>query len=96
VAKENVTPPYVQIAGWLELRCPTADGVDKIREALLAGLAAGEDRIKMQYIGAPKYRIVLTAPDYKSAEEEMKEITANVITMVKESGGEGSFHREDK
>jgi translation initiation factor 2 subunit 1 len=50
----------------------------------------------MQYIGAPKYRIVLTAPDYKSAEEEMKVITANVIAMVKESGGEGSFHREDK
>ena len=96
VAKENVTPPYVQISGYLELRCPTADGVDRIREALLAGQAAGEDRIKIQYIGAPKYRIVLTAPDYKTAEEEMKEITTNVISMVKESGGEGSLHREDK
>ncbi|MGD0817991.1 MAG: translation initiation factor IF-2 subunit alpha [Methanomassiliicoccales archaeon] len=96
VAKENVTPPYVQISGYLELRCPSADGVDKIREALLAGMAAGEDRIKIQYIGAPKYRIVLTAPDYKSAEEEMKVITANVIAIVKESGGEGTFHREVK
>jgi translation initiation factor 2 subunit 1 len=86
----------VQISGYLELRSPAADGVDKIREALLVGMAAGEDRIKMQYIGAPKYRIVLTAPDYKSAEEEMKVITNDVISRVKESGGEGSFHREDK
>ena len=96
VAKENVTPPYVQISGYLELRSPAADGVDRIREALLAGMTAGEERIKMQYIGAPKYRIVLTAPDYKTAEEEMKVITNDVISRVKESGGEGSFHREDK
>ena len=42
VAKENVTPPYVQDL-WLSgtQNVPTADGVDKIREALLAGMAAG-------------------------------------------------------
>jgi len=96
VAKENVTPPYVQISGYLELRSPAPDGVDRIREALLAGKASGEERIKMQYIGAPKYRIVLSAPDYKTAEEEMKVITTDIITRVKDSGGEGSFHREDK
>lgn len=33
VAKENVTPPHVQIDGYLEMTCPAPDGVDRIRDA---------------------------------------------------------------
>jgi translation initiation factor 2 subunit 1 len=96
VARENVTPPYVQISGIIELKCPKPDGVDMIRSALLKGLEPAKDRAKIQYVGAPRYRIVISAPDYKTAEEELKEITSQIIESIKTDGGEGDFHRDAK
>ncbi|MCG7843969.1 MAG: translation initiation factor IF-2 subunit alpha, partial [Methanomassiliicoccales archaeon] len=96
VAKENVTPPFVQISGFLELRSPAADGVDRIKAALKKGQESAEEEMEIQYIGAPRYRLVMTAPDYKTAEEALKVVTNLVIAEIKESGGDGSFHRESK
>ena len=96
VAKENVTPPFVQISGILELRSPAPDGVELVKIALKKGLEAAEEELDIQYVGAPRYRLVMTAPDYKTAEEAMKMVTNLVISELKESGGDGSFHRENK
>ncbi len=96
VARENVTPPFVQISGIVELKCPTPDGVDSIRKALLSGVDEVDERVSVQYIGAPRYRVVLSAPDYKSAEEDIRAVTNKMIATVKELGGEGTFHRELK
>ena len=95
VAKENVTPPHVQIDGYLEMTCPAPDGVDRIREALMSGEASSK-QAKIQYIGAPRYRVVVMAPDYKIAEEELKNVTAAVIEKIQECGGKAAFHREGK
>ncbi len=96
VAKENVTPPFVQISGFLELRSPAPDGVDIIKSILKKGRESADEDLEIQYIGAPRYRLVMTAPDYKTAEEAMKLVTTLIITEIKESGGDGSFHRESK
>jgi len=95
VAKENVTPPFVQIAGILELRSPAPDGVERVKTALKKGKESEED-LEIQYIGAPRYRLVMSAPDYKTAEEALKAVTGLIIDDIKESGGDGSFHRDAK
>jgi translation initiation factor 2 subunit 1 len=94
VAKENVTPPFVQISGYLELRCPLPDGIEKIKEALLAGMEGRSEWLTVQYIGAPRYRVVVTAADYKTAEDELKEATNDMLNKIKDCGGEGAFNRE--
>lgn len=96
VAKENVTPSYVQIDGLLEMTCPMPDGVDRIRDALSAGMVSTREQVKIQYIGAPKYRVVVAAPDYKTAEEEMKAVTTDIIAKMQACGGKASFHREGR
>ncbi len=96
VAKENVMPSTVQIDGYLEMTCPLPDGVDHIRDALLAGTAIATEQIKIQYIGAPRYRIVVNSADYKTAEEEMKNITTHIIENMESCGGTASFRRESK
>ncbi|NYT12750.1 MAG: translation initiation factor IF-2 subunit alpha [Methanomassiliicoccales archaeon] len=96
VAEENVTPPYVQIDGYLELTCPASNGVEILRNALIAGIDQSEEEVSIQYIGAPRYRLVINAPDYKIAEEELKVITNRIISEVQNGGGEASFHRESK
>lgn len=96
VARENVTPPFVQISGILELKCPASDGVDSIKKAILKGMAQAEEKVKVQYVGAPRYRVVISAPDYKTAEEDLRQVTDIMVEEIKECGGEGAFHRDAK
>ncbi len=95
VAQENVTPPFVNINGLMELTCPAPDGIVHIREALMKAEGSEEGDITVQYMGAPKYRIIISAPDYKIAEEELKKASERVISYIESHGGEGKFHRKE-
>lgn len=48
----------------------------------------------MTYVGAPEYRIRVKAPNYKTAESQLKESAARAESAIKDIGGTGSFHRE--
>lgn len=95
VARENIVPPLVKISGFLEMSCPTPDGIVHLREVL--GEIQREDgvSVQVQYIGAPRYRIVVEAPDYKVAEEEMQAAADRAVEGIQARGGEGTFHRRE-
>ena len=95
VAKENIVPTFVRIDGYLELTCYSDKGVRGIREALGKAAKEGDTRIQIQYIGAPRYRLVVEAPDYKEAEEILAEASQKVIKAITGFGGEGQFHRKE-
>ena len=97
VAVENVAPPSVQIDGILELKSYAPNGVEVIRNGLDAGLEFAEDaKVEITAIGSPRYRILITADEYKEAEELMKKISNVVVKSVVAAGGEASFKRETK
>src|SRR3989454_845138 len=59
---------------------------------------AGKDdhvNAKVQYTGAPRYRLVVRAPDYKSAEEEIQKAAARVLKHLEAKGGIGKFLRKE-
>ena len=93
VAKENIQPPFVDIDGFFEISCPLPDGIVHIREALTMAEKNKKAEVSIQYMGAPRYRLVVTAPDYKTAEEEMDGIVEKVIDYFVSSGGEAKFSR---
>jgi len=95
VAKENIVAPFVRIGGFLEMTCPKADGAVHIKEALTKALKEDHVTVKVQYIGAPRYRIVVRAPDYKTAESEMEGAAKKVLKYLEAHGGEGKFIREE-
>lgn len=95
VAKENITPPYVSIDGFVEILCPEPDGAKHIRDALVKVEKDGRVEVKVQYIGAPRYRLLVRAGDYKTAEEEMEKAAMKVIKHIETHGGEGKFQREE-
>jgi translation initiation factor 2 subunit 1 len=97
MAKENITPPLVDIIGQLELTCPSGNGIERIKEALNSALEVStEGEVHISYIGAPNYRVTVKAPDYKIAEESMKTAVDAAIGSIEKSGGGGSFSRTDK
>ncbi len=97
VAAENVTPPFVEIDGILEMRSNEPDGVDDIKKALLAGLdAADGSDVEITSVGSPRYRVVITADEYKAAEDVMKRVSAAAIKSLTDAGGEAILKRESK
>jgi len=94
VAKENIQPPYVNIDGFFEISCPLPDGIVRIREALAKAEKNKKAEVSIQYMGAPRYRLVVRAPDYKTAEEEMNSIVEKVIDNLVLAGGEAKFSRK--
>ncbi|MFP3256094.1 MAG: translation initiation factor IF-2 subunit alpha [Thermoplasmata archaeon] len=93
VAKENIQPPEVKISGFVEISLNSKDAIDHIKEALMS-IHRPEDGITVQYTGAPRYRIVVVAPDYKTAEEKLRDAATKVVKNIKEKGGNAEFIRK--
>lgn len=96
IAKENVKLPFVRIDGYLELTSTAPDGIEIIKNALLKGGREQIEDVKFEirYVGSPRYRITVTALDYKMAENALKKIADKVINEVKAKGGTGEFFRK--
>jgi len=105
VARENVSVPYVNVTGYVDLECPDGDGVDAIKEALRAaegsngaggtnGEVPEEVDLEVTYVGSPEYRIRVRAPNYKTAESELEVAAARATDAIAGLGGSGEFHRE--
>ena len=97
-ARENVSVPYVEVTGYLDLECPTAAGVDAIKEALEAAEGNGgvppEVDLEVTYVGSPEYRIRVRAPNYKTAEDALGESVERATERIEGHGGVADFHRE--
>ncbi len=97
VAQNNIKLPYVDIAGFIDLNCYLSDGIDIIKQALDAGNMFDEEgvRIDITYMGAPRYRIKVIAPDYKKAELVLKKAANAAVDTIEKLGGKGEFHRHN-
>lgn len=93
VAQENLVPPHVSISGILEIRDPSADGVEHVRSALAEAEKVDPEAIQVHYVGAPRYRIRVEGTQYKQAEEVLRHATEAALQKIKSVGGEGSFSR---
>ncbi|MWV65161.1 translation initiation factor IF-2 subunit alpha [Halorubrum sp. JWXQ-INN 858] len=97
-ARENVSVPYVDVTGYVDLESAAPDGVDDIRAALQAAEGNGEvpDGVELDvgYVGAPEYRIKVRAPDYKTAEDQLETAAARARDAIESVGGVGGFHRD--
>ncbi|NLA99410.1 MAG: translation initiation factor IF-2 subunit alpha [Methanomicrobiales archaeon] len=97
VANENVKVSRVTITGHLILTSPRPDGVNVIRRALRSAQPKVENvDIDLIYVGAPKYRIKVTAPDYKEAEKAIEKAASAAVGVVERAGGSGRFIRRQK
>ncbi len=93
VAEENLVPPHVTIHGTLEISDPAPDGLSHVRQALEAAEKVDPQAIVVQYVGAPRYRVVVSGTQYKHAEELLKHATEAALASIKQAGGQGNFVR---
>lgn len=93
VAKENIEPSKVRISGYVEMTSNSRNAIDDIKAALLL-VHKPDEGITIQYTGAPRYRIVVDATDYKMAEEKLKDAANTILNYIKKHGGTGEFFRK--
>lgn len=100
LVKENVITPYVDITGYMDLKCPAPNGVEVIREALVDARAESSKTkdvdLAITYMGSPRYRIKVVAPDYKVAETALRKCADMAIEHVRKNMGTGKFLRQIK
>ncbi len=97
IATEKIQVSLVNVKGILELQNTSSKGVlvikDTLRHAKEVGEAEGAE-MTVYLVSPPKYRIVVAAEDYKSAESILEKTTTSTIDYISKNGGEGSFRRE--
>jgi translation initiation factor 2 subunit 1 len=90
ILSEKIKPKSVEVQGILELKTRKPAGIKDIKE-ILQKIQKGE--ITINYISAPKYKITVTASDYKTAEGILKQVQEDAIKLIEERGGKGSFEK---
>lgn len=98
VALENLKKPQVDISGYIDLASPLPDGIEQIKKALKKGMENDEEDVSVSitYVGAPRYRVHVIAPDYKKAENVLKKSAQEAIKVIQKTGGTGEFHRHNE
>ncbi|HJK54613.1 MAG TPA: translation initiation factor IF-2 subunit alpha [Methanocorpusculum sp.] len=97
VASENVKVPRVTVSAILELTSNKPDGVNVIRRALRSAEPKVDGaEIELLYLGAPKYRVKVVAPDYKSAEKALEKAANAAIGVMERADGTGKLVRKQK
>ena len=98
IAVENIVPPFVEIRGNFQLKSENTNGVEIVRDALLAAESFTDEEQEIQiecfYDGSPNYRIELKAPDFKTAEEIWEKATQATTDFMIKEGGEAEVWRE--
>jgi translation initiation factor 2 subunit 1 len=97
IAKDKIQISLVNVKGILELTNPKPKGVLVIQETLEHAKEVGESEgaeMSLYLVSPPKYRIVVSAEDYKSAESILDTATESAVKFISKNGGTGSFKRE--
>jgi len=71
MASEKIIPPRYEVGALVEVSSRSPEGIEQVKKTLMAASSAPSAEVKITYAGAPKYRVRITADDYKQAEKAM-------------------------
>ena len=98
VARTSMVSPSFKVSGHVNLSSLAPNGVEIIKSAMINARDSVRDEdtnVELYYIGAPRYRIEVTAQSYKAAENEMQRAAQLMVEAVTKAGGKGEFQRAE-
>lgn len=93
IAAEKIVPPKYEVGALVEVSSRSPEGIEQVKKTLLAAASEPSAEVHISYAGAPRYRVRVTADDYKQAEKALD----SVIEKIKDGVGKHdafSFKRE--
>jgi len=95
-ASKRIPIPLAEISGIMEIASKNPDGIEIIKNTL--GNAEGNKggaSITITYIGAPRYRVVVKAENFKAAEKLMNTVIEKTRASIEKHHGTFNFVRLD-
>ncbi len=77
-AAEKIVPPKYEIGALVEVSSRAPDGIEQVKKTLLAASNSSSAEIRITYAGAPRYRVRITADDYKQAEKVLDSVLEKI------------------
>jgi translation initiation factor 2 subunit 1 len=95
-ASKRIPIPVVEISGIMEIASNKPDGIDIIKKTLAnAEGNKGGTSTSLTYIGAPRYRIVVNAQNFKVAERFMNNTVEKTRRNIEKQHGTFNYVRQD-
>lgn len=96
-AREKIVIPMVEVRGVIEASSTRPDGINVIKGALTAAesVKSGGAQVKVTYMGAPKYRIIVQAENFKIAEKVLESALQKTQNVLEKHKGLFKFTREE-
>lgn len=94
----SVTIRKIEIEGEFEIIVYEGKGIEVIKEAIKKAQKVKKEELvdcEFHYIGAPYYRVKITAKDYPTAESHLKKIKKTLHTVIDDHDGSVNFERTD-
>ena len=92
VILDKFRPERITIEGEINVKTYASEGVKKIREILLE-IESASPTIKLFYLGAGRYKIIIEDVDYKPAEKNFKKVES-ILEKFKDKISEASLERD--
>lgn len=89
IAQKNIKKPVVEVDTTITLVCYNPHGVESIQNAL----DVGEDAV-VHYLGAPRYKLSLSASDYKAAEKKLDAVLDKIRAFAHKNNCDFKSDRE--
>jgi translation initiation factor 2 subunit 1 len=90
--------PHVEIRGIAEISLRKSNGIEVIKSTLMpveTSRSTANTTVSVTYIGAPRYRIVVDAENFKIAEKAMNNIVEKIRSNIDKHHGTFNFIREE-
>lgn len=95
-ASKRIPIPVVEISGIMEIILKKPNGIEIIKSTLANTEGSkGSANSTITYIGAPRYRIVVTAENFKVAEKFMNNTVEKLRANIEKQHGTFNFVRQD-
>ena len=91
---ERIKPKEVSIEGDLTVSSYAIDGLDIVTETLIA-FEKTHENLDTRYLGAGKWRVTITAPEFKEAEEILKKAIETSKPIAEKKDATFSFKRKE-
>jgi len=88
LAKKSIKKPIVEVDTVVSLVCYGPNGVEDIKKVLET-----EEGIDVHYLGAPKYKISLTASDYKTGEKRLSKMLEHIKALAQKNNCDFNYER---
>ncbi|HSA75546.1 MAG TPA: translation initiation factor IF-2 subunit alpha [Candidatus Nitrosocosmicus sp.] len=93
---KKIQIPHIEVRALLEITVKKGDGIDIIKNVLSSVEGSkNNSKIDITYVGAPKYRITVTAENFKIAEKSLNQVLEKIKANIEKNSGTFKFSREE-